>query len=169
MIPVSKKALRKLIKESRPRAGGWRCCTTARRRDETSINTSVSPQRKSENDQTEHSGCLLFAQRNNAPCRRTKSARANVLPRELIFFKRPGSLGCCCCGCSGDYKGPARHVARGSTTALKQKKSCGDASGAAREHSLHLDPPPPPQTRIVPPAPALAPLAASPRRRAKTC
>ena len=60
-----------------------------------------------------------------------------------IFFKRPGSLGCCCCSCSGDYKGPARHVARGSTTALKQKKSCGGASGAAREHSLHLDPPPP--------------------------
>ena len=44
LIPVSKKALSKLIKESRPRAGGWRCCTIARRRDETSMNTSVSPQ-----------------------------------------------------------------------------------------------------------------------------
>ena len=44
MIPVREKALSKLIKESRPRAGGWRCCTIARRRDETSINTSVSPQ-----------------------------------------------------------------------------------------------------------------------------
>ena len=44
LIPVRGKALSKLIKESRPRAGGWRCCTIARRRDETSINTSVSPQ-----------------------------------------------------------------------------------------------------------------------------
>ena len=47
MIAVSKKALSKLNKESRSRAGRWRCCTGASRRrdlDETSIGTSVSPQ-----------------------------------------------------------------------------------------------------------------------------
>ena len=31
LVTCSKKALRKLIKESRPRAGRWRCCTSARR------------------------------------------------------------------------------------------------------------------------------------------
>ena len=43
LITVSKKALSKLNKESRPRAGRWRCCTSARRQDETSMSTSVSP------------------------------------------------------------------------------------------------------------------------------
>ena len=36
LVAFSKKALSKLIKESMPRAGRWRCCTIARRRDETS-------------------------------------------------------------------------------------------------------------------------------------
>ena len=67
------------------------------------------------------------------------------------FFKRPGSLGCCCC--SGDYNGPACHVARGSTTALTQKKSGGGASGAAKEHSLRLDPPRPRQHASYRPLP----------------
>ena len=44
LIPVSRKALSKLSKESRPCAGRWQCCTIARRWDETSMNTSVSPQ-----------------------------------------------------------------------------------------------------------------------------
>ena len=43
-IAFSRKALSKLNKESRPRAGRWRCFIGARRRDETSISTSVSPQ-----------------------------------------------------------------------------------------------------------------------------
>ena len=33
LVTVSKKAISKLNKESRPRAGRWRCCTVARRRD----------------------------------------------------------------------------------------------------------------------------------------
>ena len=44
LIMFSRKALSKLNKESRPRAGRWRCCTGARHRGETSISTSVSPQ-----------------------------------------------------------------------------------------------------------------------------
>ena len=42
----SRKALRKLNKESRPRAGRWRCCTGARRRGETSntLRSRPSPQ-----------------------------------------------------------------------------------------------------------------------------
>ena len=114
--------------------------------------TAARPSEKSGNYLTEHSGCLLSAQRKkNAPCRRTKSARAEVSPRELENFKRPGSLGCCCC--SGDYNGPACHVARGSTAALTQKKSCGGASGAAKEHSLRLDPPRPRQHASYRPLP----------------
>ena len=47
LITVSIKALRKLNKESRPRAGRLRRCTSARRQDETSISTaSTRPSRR---------------------------------------------------------------------------------------------------------------------------
>ena len=44
LIAFSKKSPSKLRKESRPCSARWRCNTSARRRDETSIGTSVSPQ-----------------------------------------------------------------------------------------------------------------------------
>ena len=44
LIAFSKKDLSKLRKESRPCSARWRCSTSARRRDETSIGTSVSSQ-----------------------------------------------------------------------------------------------------------------------------
>ena len=42
LIAVSKKALRKLNKESRPRAGRWRCCTSARRQPGRDLHKHVS-------------------------------------------------------------------------------------------------------------------------------
>ena len=43
-VHFSQKALSRRRNESRPRSARWRCNTSARRRDETSIGTSVSPQ-----------------------------------------------------------------------------------------------------------------------------
>ena len=44
LITFKRKAPSKLRKERRPCSARWRCSTSARRRDETSIGTSVSPQ-----------------------------------------------------------------------------------------------------------------------------
>ena len=67
MITCNQKALSKLRKESRPFSARWRCNTCARRWDETSIGTSVSPRPARSHTITASSKASATATRNPPP------------------------------------------------------------------------------------------------------